>query len=119
AVADCERLRQLAPNLAEVLEGRLEPEGVKGRIDYAVVCHSRGYHRAAARLYAAAFAAEPRAAENMADRHRYTAARAAACAGTTAAGGKDAPTDQEERARWRRQSLDWLRADLAVLTAAA
>jgi hypothetical protein len=45
--------------------------------------------------------------------HRYSAACAAALAGCGQ--GKDAPPpDAEAKVRFRRQALDWLRADLAA-----
>src|SRR5262249_13555726 len=65
---------------------------------------------ASVRLYADAFAAEPKLAEHA---NRYNAACAAALAGCGL--GKDGATlDARERARFRRQALDWLRADLAA-----
>src|SRR5262249_17910777 len=89
---------------------------------------------AAARLYADAFAADPQLADELtahcvrrtrgseapADRievfnsvSRYSAARCAASAGCGL--GKDgAKLGAEERARWRNQAREWLRADLAA-----
>jgi serine/threonine protein kinase len=68
---------------------------------------------AAAHFYAEAFAAEPKLADLRAPyEHRYSAACAAALAGCGQ--GNDAgDLDDTERARLRRQSLTWLRADLA------
>jgi hypothetical protein len=68
---------------------------------------------AAARLYADAFAAEPKLAADPRSNQRYNAACVAALAG----GGQGAMKFAgEERARWRQQALDWLRADLAALS---
>jgi hypothetical protein len=68
---------------------------------------------AAARFYADAFADEPQLAEMLYRGHRYNAAYAAALAGCGQ--GKDAGTlPDQERARLRRQALDWLQADLAA-----
>jgi tetratricopeptide (TPR) repeat protein len=65
----------------------------------------------AARLYRDAFARQPA----LAGAYHYHAARAAALAGTGQ--GKDAAgLADAERARWRQQALDWLRAELAALT---
>jgi serine/threonine-protein kinase len=61
-----------------------------------------------------AFAADPKSADNFAARHRYNAACAAALAGH-GAGVDGGPLGSEERARWRDQALQWLRADLQAL----
>jgi hypothetical protein len=47
--------------------------------------------------------------------HRYNAACAAALAGA-GKGDDKPPTDEPEKARWRKQAVDWLKADLASLT---
>src|SRR5262249_35014058 len=69
--------------------------------------------RAAAQLYANAFAAEPKLADDLETQERY---HAACCAALAAAGRgeDDAKLDSTERARWRKQALDWLRADLTA-----
>jgi tetratricopeptide (TPR) repeat protein len=68
---------------------------------------------AAARFYAEAFAAHPKLADDLRFPNRYNAACSAALAGCGQ--GKDAAgIDDAERARVRRQALDWLRADLAA-----
>jgi hypothetical protein len=63
--------------------------------------------------HADAFAAEPRLADPLRTPHRFSAACAAALAGC--AQSADAPPDEPERARLRRQALAWLRADLTAL----
>ncbi|HEY7308480.1 MAG TPA: protein kinase [Gemmataceae bacterium] len=63
----------------------------------------------AARCYAAALTAKPQLTGE-----RYNAARAAALAGTNADKEATALTEPE-RAAWRKQALDWLRAELAAL----
>ena len=66
----------------------------------------------AARLFAAAFAADRKLADDLNAQHRYHAACYAAL--TASSQGKDAAgLDNKERRRWRKQALDWLRADLA------
>src|SRR5262249_45147269 len=69
---------------------------------------------AAARLYADAFAAEPKLADDLKfPHHRYNAACYAALA--AAGKGEDAATlPEKERAGLRRQALDWLQAELAA-----
>ena len=68
------------------------------------------YHAAAARTWRSGFKAFP----VLADEHRHAAARSAALAGS--AKGRDARRleEEEERAAWRRQAVDWLRQDLAA-----
>jgi WD40 repeat protein/serine/threonine protein kinase/tetratricopeptide (TPR) repeat protein len=69
---------------------------------------------AAARLFADAFAKNPKLADDMHTQHRYHAAGYAALSG--AGQGEDAVAlDDNERACWRRQARDWLRAELAAL----
>src|SRR4029077_17552482 len=65
-----------------------------------------------ARFSRDAFAAGPKTAEMVPAGLRYNAACVAALAGC--GHGKDVDQlDDRERARWRRQALDWLREDLA------
>jgi hypothetical protein len=66
---------------------------------------------AAARLYADAFAADPKLMEDIATGRRYNAACSAALA--SSGQGKDAGTlGPEERGQLRQQAFHWLRADL-------
>ena len=67
------------------------------------------------RLYADAFAADPKAAGDLKASHRYNAA----CVASLAAAGQGegaATLNDNERTRLRKQALDWLRADLALRT---
>jgi hypothetical protein len=69
----------------------------------------------AARLYRDAFARQPKLAESVPSSVRYNAACSAALAGCGQ--GKDVDKlDDKQRAHWRQQALDWLRADLAWWT---
>src|SRR5581483_7596460 len=81
----------------------------------ALCLYSRQRPAAAAHLYREAFAAAPGLAEDIRDsRARYSAACVALLAG--AGKGVDGKTlDQAARARWRKQGLAWLRAELAAL----
>jgi hypothetical protein len=69
----------------------------------------------AARFWQAALLAEPSLAEDWKAGHRYSAARVAAMAGCESA-AQDAQLDEHEQARWRAQALNWLKADLHLLT---
>jgi hypothetical protein len=81
-------------------------------LDYVreVLVHQQQY-AAAARYYAGAFAADPHLLAGPPPSHLYHAACAAAWAGCGQ--GRDAADlDEESRAGFRRQGLDWLRAEL-------
>jgi eukaryotic-like serine/threonine-protein kinase len=84
----------------------------KVTIAFQCQVEERLYARAA-RLYTEGFAAEPELANDLRAGHRYNAACAAALAGC-AQGQDAAKLDDAERARLRRQALDWLRADLTA-----
>jgi Tfp pilus assembly protein PilF len=70
---------------------------------------------AAARLYASAFQAESSLADDLDASDRFAAAKAAALAGC-GKGNDAASVDEPGRSRWRKQALDWLRADLKLWT---
>jgi tetratricopeptide (TPR) repeat protein len=111
AVRQCERLIELDERLPGILEGKTPPAGAGERIELAVLCSFKRRHRAAAHFYKDAFTAQPGLETGRGTGHRYNAACAAALAGFGQ--GQDADkTGAAERAEWRRQSLDWLRADL-------
>jgi tetratricopeptide (TPR) repeat protein len=110
-VRECERLIDLEGRLPGFLEGKTAPASPAERIELAELCTLKRLHRAAARLYEGAFAADPKLLDDLGAAHRYNAACAAALAGCGQ--GQDADQlDGKERARLRRQALDWLRADL-------
>jgi Flp pilus assembly protein TadD len=99
------------PEYREAL--RLRPDYPVAIRDLAQVLRRQGKPAAAAHLCAGAFAAHPKLAEDPGAQVRYAAACYAALAGCGQ--GKDgAGLDDVERARLRRQALDWLRADLAA-----
>jgi serine/threonine-protein kinase len=109
-IADTEPLIELDARLTEVLADKGEPASPPEKIRLAGLAQQpyRALHCAAVSLYSEAFAARPA----LAARHRYAAACAAALAGCGQ--GKDAADlDDAERARRRRQALEWLRLDLA------
>jgi serine/threonine-protein kinase len=114
-VRDAQRLVELDRKLPAVLAGEAKPADASESVGLAQLCQQVYQRRyvASARLYAEAFAANPGLAADRRASHRYNAARAAALA--AASQGIDAANlDPKERARLRRQALDWLRADLAA-----
>ena len=106
-----QRLVDLDAKLPAILDGSEKTAGVGEELEYASVCRMKGLYGASARLYADAITAEPALGAGQ----RYPAASVAALAGCGK--GKDAAElDAAERTRWRKQALDWLRADLAMWT---
>jgi tetratricopeptide (TPR) repeat protein len=111
----CERLLALEAKLPALLQGKDRPASAAEQLEYARLCMLKKLPRASARLWADAFAAEPKLAENLAAGHRYNAA----CAATRAAAGQGNDAGQlgaRERRRLLRLAVGWLRADLALWT---
>jgi len=113
-IRNAERLVELDSKLAAVLKGSPPADNAE-RLELASLCQHPGkrLYAAAARLSAEAFAADPMVASDLQQQYRYNAACAAALAGCGKS--KDDPAlDDKTRARWRKQSLDWLRDDLKL-----
>jgi tetratricopeptide (TPR) repeat protein len=108
-VRDTEQEFALERKLPAILSGEETPANPDETVALAWMCqqHKRR-HVAAARLYADAFAAEPK----LAAEHRYNAA----CSAALAAGqGEDARLLPDKVVTmFRRWALDWLRADLTA-----
>lgn len=110
-----EPIAKLLHRLPDVLAGREKPQSPAEACDFALLCAQPFQKRyaAAVRLFAEAFAADPKLAEDLKAAHRYDAACYAALA--AAGQGKDAEKqDDKARARLRGQALAWLRADLVL-----
>jgi hypothetical protein len=98
--------------LCGFLIGATTPASSSERIELAQLCLYKQLNRAAVRFFEEGFAGQPGLAEDLRSSNRYDAACAAALA--AAGQGKDADKlESKERARLRRQALDWLRANLA------
>jgi serine/threonine-protein kinase len=111
---EAEAIIELGPRLAAVHEGAVRVAGPTEQLALAERCvECQRFTLDAARLFADAFAADPALAEDRTHGHRYHAACCAARLGTGR--GKDAAAlSEQERARWRKQALTWLRAELAA-----
>jgi Flp pilus assembly protein TadD len=110
---EAERMATLDLRLPALLRGADRPVDAAESAAFARLCFAKQLYAASARLWREAFAGRPSLADDPRGGHRHRAARAAALAG--AGRGKDDPTpDANERGRWRRQALDWLRDDLAA-----
>jgi tetratricopeptide (TPR) repeat protein len=113
-VRQCERLVELDGKLPSILKGETKPANTVECLELALMClRCKQLNRAAAQLFAQAFAEQPKRADDLGAQYRYKAALAAALAGCGQ--GKDVDqSDAKERTRLRCQALDWLRADLAA-----
>ncbi len=99
--------------LPSFLEGHYQPRDNDERLALLGVCQFKDLRAAQASLYAAAFAADPKLADDLKAGHRYRAARAAAVAGR--GGGADgAGLSEPEQTRWREQAREWLRAEVSL-----
>jgi Flp pilus assembly protein TadD len=109
-----EHLQALEARLPAVLEGKEKPAHAVEQRDLAFLCSLKRLHAASARFYAAAFAAQPKLADNLASLDRYHAA----CAAVAASHSPDSEKlSDAERARLRRQGVEWLTADLTAWAA--
>ena len=108
---EAELLVELDGKLPAILSGQVKPAHAAETLGFARLCYAKKLHGTSARFWAGAFHAQPKLADEMKLQHRYNAACAAALAGCGQ--GKDTDQlDDKERARLRRQAMDWLRADL-------
>jgi hypothetical protein len=112
----CEHLLKLDQQLPAILKGQTRPRDAAELAEFGHLCYRyKKSYGDAVDLYAAAFAAAPKLAEDWETGHRYHAA----CAAVLAAAGQGngaARLEQKDRARLRQQALVWLRAELAALT---
>jgi tetratricopeptide (TPR) repeat protein len=114
-LARAERLAAVQGKLPAFLKGEYKPRSSAERLALAELCGIKKLHHAGAGLYAEAFTADPKLADDLKAGHRYNAACHAALAGCGQ--GTDADKlDDQARARWRNQALAWLRGDLALRT---
>jgi tetratricopeptide (TPR) repeat protein len=112
-LAGAERMAAVRGKLPAFLEGTYTPASNEERLDLAEWCQIKKLNHTAAGLYAAAFAADPKLADDLKTGHRYNAACDAALA-DAGQGADAAKLDDKERTRLRQQALDWLKADLAA-----
>jgi tetratricopeptide (TPR) repeat protein/tRNA A-37 threonylcarbamoyl transferase component Bud32 len=113
-IREVEPLAALERDLPAFLSGQRKPEGAVQNLQLAQFCAHPGkrLYAASTRFYAMAFAARATLADNLSASLRYNAACSAALAGC-GQGADATKSDATERARFRQQALDWLRADHA------
>jgi serine/threonine-protein kinase len=106
-----ERRAAQEANLPALLDGKVEPKDNAERVEYAIMAQIKKYHHAAANLFADAFAADPKLAEEPG--YLFDSANSPVLA--AAGRGEDgAQLDEGERVRMRELALVWLRADLGL-----
>ncbi len=111
-----ERLARLETRVPALLAGKETLTDAADLLALAGMCSvPRGHYAASARFAAAAFALDPKLAEDLSGSYRYTAAAAAVRAADGQGADAAALTDAA-RTGLRVQALAWLRADLADLT---
>jgi serine/threonine-protein kinase len=110
------RLAELTPRAPAILGGEVRLTDPEDMLIFAYLCQlrSRRLYAASARFWEEAFIARPELAERLELGDRFLAAGVAALVGCGHPGRDTAGLTAQERARWRRQALTWLRADLAL-----
>jgi serine/threonine-protein kinase len=112
-LAQAERQVAVRDKLTAYRNGGYSPANNEERLALVGWCQIKKLHHTVAGLYAAAFTADAKLADDVGADHRYSAASHAALA--AAGQGEDAaPLDAAARAKLRGQALDWLNADLAA-----
>ena len=106
----------LEARLPAVVEGCELPADAQEGASFARLAFTRHQHASSARLWAESFTRSPELAADLTTANRFQAARAAALAETQRGGG-ESPSQALSRARWRKQALDWLSADLTASAA--
>ncbi|WP_159452299.1 serine/threonine-protein kinase [Singulisphaera sp. GP187] len=104
-------LMSLEGRLPAVLAGVELPSDAEEGVSFARIAFARHQTLGAARLWADSFASSPALADDLASANRFQAARAAALAASEP-GSEESPSEPGSRARWVKQALDWLDADL-------
>jgi tetratricopeptide (TPR) repeat protein len=112
-VRQAKRMAGLEAKLPAFLKGEFQPRDNAERLGLVGVCQAKKLHHAATRLYADAFAADPKLADDRRAQHRYNAACDAALA--AAGEGEDSvKLDAAAKTKLRRQALDWLNAEVST-----
>jgi serine/threonine-protein kinase len=110
---ECDLMIALEPRLAAILRDERSHADATEHAGFASLCHRKRLFAASVRFWRDAFAAQPALADDLTKGNRYNAACDAALAGC-GKGEDDPAPDEAGRVELRRQSLEWLRADLAA-----
>jgi tetratricopeptide (TPR) repeat protein len=112
-VDDCRQLGGMAVRLPAFLRGEAQPVTPAERNAFALFCYDQQRYVTAARLWASDLIGDRKPADDLEASRRQDAADAAALAGT-GLGAEASQLNEQERARWRKQAREWLRAELVV-----
>jgi hypothetical protein len=112
-VREAEQSAALEARLPTILRGESRPADASEAQAMARLCFAKEQYGATARLYAAAFDADPELAHDPKAGNRSNAARAAALAGC-GQGKDDPPPDVVQRTELRQEARAWLEAELAA-----
>ncbi len=99
------------PRMAAILAGTEQSRNREEKLAAATICYYQHLYVRAARFCVEAFCDQAALAEDHIAGNRFKAARAAALAGA-GLGDDQAKGDEASRAKWRKQALEWLKADL-------
>jgi serine/threonine protein kinase/tetratricopeptide (TPR) repeat protein len=111
-VTNAYRQAQLVPMLPKLLSGEAQPSDPSQSLYLAILCYERRLYATSERFFNDAFAFESKLLNPLDGGVPWLAGCAAALAGS-GQGGDAANLKVEDYARFRRQALVWLRADLA------
>jgi serine/threonine-protein kinase len=103
----------ILPNLPAFLEGKYQPADNEERFALLGICQFTNRSFTLARLYTDIFAAAPTVGADYRTGYRFNAACAAARSGN-GSGIDVTELGDAERAKWRAQAREWIRADLAL-----
>jgi serine/threonine-protein kinase len=104
----------VVPELDQFVRGAYWPTDPIERLTLITTTEDRRMHLASAKLFSEAMAGDPTLTRDVDCLFRFRAACAAAMCGCGRS-GDDPPLEPAERARWRAQSLEWLRAEFTQL----
>lgn len=110
-IREAERLVELDRRLPAVLKGEQAPADANEQVELAICLSYKGQKLAAAQLFKQAFTGQ-KSASTVNGMHAAGAAALAGCGQGIGA----ADLTEADRARWRRQALNWLRSTAAVWT---
>jgi tetratricopeptide (TPR) repeat protein len=108
----CQRRIELDSRLPGILRGEAQPADAAECYQFAQVCYEKRRYVTAARLFAQALPGDPELVADPEPGPRYYEAACAAALAGCGRGVDAGQLDSQERVRWRKQALEWLRVHL-------